>query len=235
MNHSVLGPVCRGQWSEEETYEEEEEEKVSPESGPKEDDEMEGDLRINVDEEETFVLPPAGEMEQDILLVQGEPEGDAWEKALPGPRKSGSSSLTGPHAQVPDLQRVHKRIQDIVGVLRDFGTQREEGRSRSEYLQRLRKDLATYYSYGDFLLGKLMDLFPLSEVPTCRSDALHAFLSSPSLLLHCVRRQPAPLLSAFLAAPLGQPDLLPAMFCPSWWSFWKPMRCLGPSPSGPIP
>ncbi|KAJ8790887.1 hypothetical protein J1605_020981 [Eschrichtius robustus] len=156
--------VAGGQWSEEETYEEEEEEKVSPESRPKEDDETEGDLRINVDEEETFVLPPAGEMEQDILLVQGEPEGDAWEKALPGPRKSGSSSLTGPHAQVPDLQRVHKRIQDIVGVLRDFGTQREEGRSRSEYLQRLRKDLATYYSYGDFLLGKLMDLFPLSEL-----------------------------------------------------------------------
>ncbi|XP_061061748.1 probable 28S rRNA (cytosine(4447)-C(5))-methyltransferase [Eubalaena glacialis] len=124
--------VAGGQWSEEETYEEEEEEKVSPESGPKEDDEMEGDLRINVDEEETFVLPPAGEMEQG--------------------------------AQVPDLQRVHKRIQDIVGVLRDFGTQREEGRSRSEYLQRLRKDLATYYSYGDFLLGKLMDLFPLSEL-----------------------------------------------------------------------
>ncbi|XP_068417281.1 28S rRNA (cytosine(4447)-C(5))-methyltransferase [Eschrichtius robustus] len=124
--------VAGGQWSEEGTYEEEEEEKVSPESRPKEDDETEGDLRINVDEEETFVLPPAGEMEQD--------------------------------AQVPDLQRVHKRIQDIVGVLRDFGTQREEGRSRSEYLQRLRKDLATYYSYGDFLLGKLMDLFPLSEL-----------------------------------------------------------------------
>ncbi|XP_075408276.1 28S rRNA (cytosine(4447)-C(5))-methyltransferase [Tenrec ecaudatus] len=67
-------------------------------------------------------------------------------------------------AQAADLQRVHKRIQDIVGVLRDFGKQREEGRSRSEYLSRLQKDLANYYSYGDFLLGKLMDLFPLSEL-----------------------------------------------------------------------
>uniref|UniRef100_A0A8C3YP97 Nucleolar protein 1 n=1 Tax=Catagonus wagneri TaxID=51154 RepID=A0A8C3YP97_9CETA len=121
--------VAGSQWSEEESEEEEEE---SPESGPREDDETEGGLQINVDEEEPFVLPAAGEMEQD--------------------------------AQAPDLQRVHKRIQDIVGVLRDFGTQREEGRSRSEYLQRLRKDLATYYSYGDFLLGKLMDLFPLSEL-----------------------------------------------------------------------
>ncbi|XP_077809496.1 28S rRNA (cytosine(4447)-C(5))-methyltransferase isoform X1 [Macaca mulatta] len=118
------------QWSEEET--EDEEEEVTPESGPSKEEEADGGLQINVDEE-PFVLPPAGEMEQDILAGQ-------------------------------NLQRVHKRIQDIVGILRDFGAQREEGRSRSEYLNRLKKDLATYYSYGDFLLGKLMDLFPLSEL-----------------------------------------------------------------------
>ncbi|XP_014649348.1 PREDICTED: chromodomain-helicase-DNA-binding protein 4 isoform X2 [Ceratotherium simum simum] len=123
--------VAGGQWMEEETDEEEEEGEMSPESSPK-DEETDGGLQINVDEEEPFMLPPAGEMEQD--------------------------------AQAPDLQRVHKRIQDIVEVLRDFGTQREEGRSRSEYLHRLQKDLAIYYSYGDFLLGKLMDLFPMSEL-----------------------------------------------------------------------
>ena len=83
------------------------------------------------------------------------------------PRDTGKQFLTEPHAQAPDLQRVHKRIQDIVGVLRDFGTQREEGRSRAEYLQRLRNDLATYRSYGDVLLRKLLALFPLSEVLTC--------------------------------------------------------------------
>ncbi|XP_004387267.2 probable 28S rRNA (cytosine(4447)-C(5))-methyltransferase [Trichechus manatus latirostris] len=121
-----------GQWSEEETDEEEEKEKVSSESGPTKNDEVDGSLQINVDEEDLFVLPPAGDMEQG--------------------------------AQAPDLQRVHKRIQDIVAVLRDFSTQRQEGRSRSEYVNRLQKDLATYYSYGDFLLGKLMDLFPLSEL-----------------------------------------------------------------------
>nr|XP_013000594.1 probable 28S rRNA (cytosine(4447)-C(5))-methyltransferase isoform X1 [Cavia porcellus] len=115
------------QWSDEEIDEEEE---MSPESGSTKDEADRG-LQINVDEEE-FILPPAGEMEQDT--------------------------------QAPDLQRVHKRIQDIVGVLRDFGVQREEGRSRSEYLNRLQKDLATYYSYGDFLLGKLMELFPVSEL-----------------------------------------------------------------------
>uniref|UniRef100_A0A8I3Q5B1 Nucleolar protein 1 n=1 Tax=Canis lupus familiaris TaxID=9615 RepID=A0A8I3Q5B1_CANLF len=131
QKQKVQEAVAGGQWSEEET--EEEEEKGSLQSCPQKDDETEGGLQINVDEEESFVLPLPGEMEQDILPA-------------------------------PDLQRIHKRIQDIVGVLRDFGTQREEGRSRSEYLHRLQKDLATYYSYGDFLLGKLMDLFPLSEL-----------------------------------------------------------------------
>ncbi|KAM8779000.1 28S rRNA (cytosine(4447)-C(5))-methyltransferase [Rhynchonycteris naso] len=129
--------VAGGEWSEEtseeEEEEEEEEENVSPESDLQKEEEIDGDLQINVDEEEPFVLPPAGEMEQDILPAS-------------------------------DLQRVHKRIQDIMGVLRDFGTQREEGRSRAEYLHRLQRDLTTYYSYGDFLLGKLMDLFPLSEL-----------------------------------------------------------------------
>ncbi|XP_057626308.1 probable 28S rRNA (cytosine(4447)-C(5))-methyltransferase [Chionomys nivalis] len=119
-----------GQWSEEETDEEEDD--VLPESGPPKAGKAEGDLQINVEDEEAFVLPPAGEVEQD--------------------------------AQAPDLQGVHKRIQDIVEVLRNFGAQREEGRSRSEYLNQLQKDLATYYSYGDFLLGKLMEIFPLSEL-----------------------------------------------------------------------
>lgn len=104
-------------------------------------------------------------------------EGRCCRRGSPGPGTLGNSSLAAPHAQAPDLQRVHKRIQDIVGVLRDFGTQREEGRSRAEYLHRLQRDLATYYSYGDFLLGKLMDLFPLSEVLNCQSNAHSDFLS----------------------------------------------------------
>uniref|UniRef100_A0A6I8PDM8 NOP2 nucleolar protein n=1 Tax=Ornithorhynchus anatinus TaxID=9258 RepID=A0A6I8PDM8_ORNAN len=60
--------------------------------------------------------------------------------------------------------QVHQRIQDTVEVLRDFGTRRQEGRARAEYLTLLQRDLANYYSYGDFLLSKLMDLFPLSEL-----------------------------------------------------------------------
>lgn len=59
--------MFRGQWSEEETDEEEDDDEVSPESHLKKDDKTEGDLQINVEDEDAFVLPPAGEVEQDIL------------------------------------------------------------------------------------------------------------------------------------------------------------------------
>lgn len=118
------------------------------------------------------------------------------------------SFLTDLRAQAPDLQRIHKRIQDIVGVLRDFGAQREEGRSRAEYLHRLQRDLATYYSYGDFLLGKLMDLFPLSEVLNCQMLLLSCYhLSSyPG-----EERRSAPCVFISLTC------FLPSCFT-SWWS-----------------
>ncbi|XP_054858839.1 probable 28S rRNA (cytosine(4447)-C(5))-methyltransferase isoform X2 [Eublepharis macularius] len=66
-------------------------------------------------------------------------------------------------AEPPDLQLIHQRIKDNIEVLQDFGTKREEGRSRQEYLTLLRQDLAAYYSYSDFLIGKVMELFSLSE------------------------------------------------------------------------
>ncbi|XP_077201940.1 28S rRNA (cytosine(4447)-C(5))-methyltransferase [Paroedura picta] len=67
-------------------------------------------------------------------------------------------------AQPPDLQLLLQRIKDNVEVLQNFGAKREEGRSRQEYLALLRRDLAAYYSYSDFLIGKMMELFPLSEL-----------------------------------------------------------------------
>ncbi|XP_015503641.1 probable 28S rRNA (cytosine(4447)-C(5))-methyltransferase [Parus major] len=67
-------------------------------------------------------------------------------------------------AEPPDLHIIHQRIQGNVEVLQDFGVKREEGRSRQEYLALLRRDMAAYYSYSDFLLSKLMDIFPLPEL-----------------------------------------------------------------------
>ncbi|XP_013102435.1 uncharacterized protein LOC106083752 [Stomoxys calcitrans] len=62
------------------------------------------------------------------------------------------------------LQEVQQRIKDVTLVLSDFNKYRHPDRPRSDYMDLLRKDLCMYYSYNDFLMGKLMDMFPLSEL-----------------------------------------------------------------------
>ncbi|XP_053957578.1 uncharacterized protein LOC128862837 [Anastrepha ludens] len=62
------------------------------------------------------------------------------------------------------LQEVQQRIKDITLVLSDFNKYRQPNRSRTEYLDLLRHDLCIYYSYNDFLMGKLIDMFPLTEL-----------------------------------------------------------------------
>uniref|UniRef100_A0A8B9RSK6 SAM-dependent MTase RsmB/NOP-type domain-containing protein n=1 Tax=Accipiter nisus TaxID=211598 RepID=A0A8B9RSK6_9AVES len=67
-------------------------------------------------------------------------------------------------AEPPDLHIIHQRIKGNMEVLQDFVVKREEGRTRQEYLALLRRDMAAYYSYSDFLLTKLMDIFALPEL-----------------------------------------------------------------------
>ncbi|XP_034243065.1 25S rRNA (cytosine-C(5))-methyltransferase nop2-like [Thrips palmi] len=63
-----------------------------------------------------------------------------------------------------DLQDVQQRMKDVIIVLNDFKKLHEPGRSRSDYVDLLRHDLCTYYSYNDFLMEKLMQVFQLSEL-----------------------------------------------------------------------
>ncbi|KAG8222432.1 hypothetical protein J437_LFUL008430 [Ladona fulva] len=62
------------------------------------------------------------------------------------------------------LPDVLQRIKDIIIVLSDFKRLKEEGRSRCDYIELLKKDLCLYYSYNEFLMEKIMQLFPLSEL-----------------------------------------------------------------------
>lgn len=66
--------------------------------------------------------------------------------------------------KVTTLQDVQQRIKDIVLVLSDFNKYRDQNRSRKEYIELLRQDLCLYYSYNEFLMEKLMDMFPLTEL-----------------------------------------------------------------------
>ncbi|KAM7342160.1 uncharacterized protein ACRADG_009672 [Cochliomyia hominivorax] len=62
------------------------------------------------------------------------------------------------------LQEVQQRIKDVTLVLSDFKKYRDPNHPRSDYMELLKKDLCLYYSYNEFLMGKLMDMFPLSEL-----------------------------------------------------------------------
>ncbi|KAJ8392886.1 hypothetical protein AAFF_G00070900, partial [Aldrovandia affinis] len=63
-----------------------------------------------------------------------------------------------------DLQTIYQRIKDNVDVLSNFASKREDGKERVDYLSLLKKDLSTYYSYNTFLIEKLLDIFPVSEL-----------------------------------------------------------------------
>ncbi|NXI91113.1 NOP2 methyltransferase, partial [Psophia crepitans] len=128
----------RGDLSEDDSEEEEAaaaEEANRQKTGQKEEEST--DLQLNLDIDEEFKLPTNEQIEREDILFISEP---------------------------PDLHVVHQRIKGNMEVLQDFAVKREEGRTRQEYLTLLRRDMAAYYSYSEFLLVKLMDIFPLPEL-----------------------------------------------------------------------
>uniref|UniRef100_A0A3P9J9B2 NOP2 nucleolar protein n=1 Tax=Oryzias latipes TaxID=8090 RepID=A0A3P9J9B2_ORYLA len=119
--------------------EEEEEEEEEEDDGDEKDEQQEED------------------MDEDGTLETNTDEVDRFR--LPDPEdseKEGMLSL--------DLKSIHQRIKDNVDVLCNFSAKREEGKARGDYVSLLKKDLCTYYSYNSFLIDKLMELFPLSEL-----------------------------------------------------------------------
>ncbi|KAL2882412.1 rRNA (cytosine-C5-)-methyltransferase nop2 [Colletotrichum sp. CLE4] len=63
----------------------------------------------------------------------------------------------------PDLQLLRTRITENIRVLDDFAKLHEEGRSRTEYVSQLLKDICAYYGYSEYLAEKLFSLFSPRE------------------------------------------------------------------------
>jgi len=76
------------------------------------------------------------------------------------------------------LDQVKRRIRDTVHVLDNFAKLRPRAAApspgggasggaptlgRSDYVDLLRRDLANYYGYNDYLLGRILELFPPAE------------------------------------------------------------------------
>merc|ERR1719410_1842406 len=64
----------------------------------------------------------------------------------------------------PDLQIVQGRITEVISVLKDFKAKREEGVDRQTYLNKLKKDLCTYYNYNEFMIERFLQVFPINEI-----------------------------------------------------------------------
>jgi len=89
-----------------------------------------------------------------------------------------------------DREALHARVQDVVRILHNFNVEREEQKTRREYLELLTLDLASYYGYSDWLISKFLSLFSIPEVtitwyfnsalPTCLPQALEFFEANES-------------------------------------------------------
>ncbi|WFD27732.1 25S rRNA (cytosine(2870)-C(5))-methyltransferase [Malassezia nana] len=62
-----------------------------------------------------------------------------------------------------DLQFVQMRIQEVVSILGNLAHLGEPGRSRADYMDRLSKDVQTYYGYNEFLTNMFLELFSPEE------------------------------------------------------------------------
>lgn len=63
-----------------------------------------------------------------------------------------------------DPSAVQQRIQQVVEILANFKERAEPGKSRNQYVGRLKADLCSYYSYSAFMLDLLYELFPAAEL-----------------------------------------------------------------------
>jgi hypothetical protein len=58
----------------------------------------------------------------------------------------------GEEGGAPDMSLVQRRVHELVRVLSKFKELRDPTMSRQDYVDRLKRNLATYYGYNDYFL-----------------------------------------------------------------------------------
>lgn len=126
------------------------------------DDDSDDDIeKINVANMEAYSKKLDEEAEQEAIEAEQELQGVNQIQ----PRAQILPPLDGEYddAQDRDVTFVRTRMLEVVKVLENFKEMAEEGRSRSEHVDQLIKDICEYFGYTPYLAEKLFNLFSPSE------------------------------------------------------------------------
>jgi 25S rRNA (cytosine2870-C5)-methyltransferase len=100
--------------------------------------------------------------QQTLQDVQDQEQGDLELQTNIQSRKD--LELPAEKIENEEISEIQNRIGEIIRVLNNFKDLSDKSRSRSDYVEILIRDLASYYGYNEFLAEILFNLFPLSEV-----------------------------------------------------------------------
>ena len=93
--------------------------------------------------------------------VEAEAELEEMEKA---PKTEEFFDFDAAETETTDLLTLQTRIKEVTSILEDFSNKRDPNRSRGEYVKRLRQDFCAYYNYNEYMMEKLMQVFPIHEM-----------------------------------------------------------------------
>ncbi|GMH94447.1 hypothetical protein TrVE_jg4917 [Triparma verrucosa] len=113
------------------------------------------------------------QIERDAMILDKEKEEEAkeFEEDLQRQRQDQTKIFHLPTQEeleededrvVPPTE-IRERVEEIIEVMQDFKRRREEGRSRSEYMDQLECDLSEYFGYLPELIGLFLKMFSPSE------------------------------------------------------------------------
>ncbi|KAI5122078.1 hypothetical protein M0805_006060 [Coniferiporia weirii] len=177
---------------------------------------------------------------------KGDNSNDAF--VLPTAEEREEERKTG----VQDLGAVQHRMRHCARVLSNFKRLGSKDRSRSEYVDQLLADIASYYGYNDFLTEKLFQLFPVleaieffesNELPrpvtirtntlrTRRKDLAQALIARGVSLEPIGKWTPVGLQIFESAVPLGAtPEYLAGHYMLQAASSFLPVMALSPQPN----
>ena len=114
----------------------------------------------NEEEESKEIDNEQHEQEEQEEEIEENNEEEENEENENNKKKSNQDDLEERIANIGDASL---KIQNIVSILSDFKTKREEGKSRNEYMSELKELCKSYYEYNDDICDLIFNLFPPNE------------------------------------------------------------------------